>query len=163
MPLAGAAAPRAHPPRACPPRSSQQVFTEHTHIVAIKTSGNVYCWEAVEQLCLKPKSLRDLITGGAAAGVGRGCRGGGGRRAWPAELKVGAWRSGRRVPRAERGTPAGPRARCTPLTLSTPLSYPTADEPFKRSDIIHLQDPLNLAGRNLVRVFFDCGTLRTSL
>ncbi|PSC74703.1 peptidyl-prolyl cis-trans isomerase CYP65 [Micractinium conductrix] len=62
-----------------------KVFTEHTHIVAIKPTGNVYCWEAVEELCVKPKNLRDLLT----------------------------------------------------------------DEPFTRKDIIHLQDPLNLAGRNL--------------
>lgn len=49
-----------HVPRLpCP----AQVFTEHTHIVAVKPSGNVYCWEAVEQLCLKPKNLRDLLTG----------------------------------------------------------------------------------------------------
>lgn len=39
-----------------------QVFTEHTHIVAIRTSGNVYCQEAIEQLCIKPKNLRDLLT-----------------------------------------------------------------------------------------------------
>ena len=37
-------------------------FTPHTHIVAIKTSGNVYCREAVENLCYKTKSLKDLIT-----------------------------------------------------------------------------------------------------
>ncbi|PRW20338.1 peptidyl-prolyl cis-trans isomerase CYP65 [Chlorella sorokiniana] len=62
-----------------------KVFTEHTHIVAVKPTGNVYCWEAVDELCLKPKNMRDLLT----------------------------------------------------------------DEPFTRKDIIHLQDPLNLAGRNL--------------
>ncbi|KAL4431394.1 hypothetical protein ABPG75_006650 [Micractinium tetrahymenae] len=62
-----------------------KVFTEHTHIVAVKTTGNVYCWEALEELCLKPKNMRDLLT----------------------------------------------------------------DEPFTRKDIIHLQDPLNLSGRNL--------------
>jgi peptidyl-prolyl cis-trans isomerase-like protein 2 len=37
-------------------------FTPHTHIVAIKTSGNVYCREAIENLCYKTKSLKDLIT-----------------------------------------------------------------------------------------------------
>ncbi|EFN51543.1 hypothetical protein CHLNCDRAFT_49208 [Chlorella variabilis] len=62
-----------------------KVFTEHTHIVAVRPTGNVYCWEAVEELCLKPKNMRDLLT----------------------------------------------------------------DEPFTRKDLIHLQDPLNLSGRNL--------------
>lgn len=40
-----------------------KVFTEHTHIVAVRTTGNVYCWEAVDELCVKPKSWKDLITG----------------------------------------------------------------------------------------------------
>ncbi|PNW77920.1 hypothetical protein CHLRE_10g457000v5 [Chlamydomonas reinhardtii] len=39
-----------------------KVFTEHTHIVAIKTTGNVYCWEAVEELNVKPKNWKDLLT-----------------------------------------------------------------------------------------------------
>ncbi|KAI3424379.1 hypothetical protein D9Q98_009932 [Chlorella vulgaris] len=62
-----------------------KVFTEHTHIVAVRTSGNVYCWEAIDELCLKPKNMRDLLT----------------------------------------------------------------DEPFNRKDLIHLQDPLNLSGKDL--------------
>lgn len=33
-----------------------QVFTEHTHIVAVRVTGNVYCWEAVEELCIKSKA-----------------------------------------------------------------------------------------------------------
>ena len=33
-------------------------FTPHTHIIAIKTSGNVYCKEAVENLCYKTKNLK---------------------------------------------------------------------------------------------------------
>ena len=68
---------------ACPVLN--KVFNENTHIVAIKPTGNVYCWEAVDELCLKPKNLRDLTT----------------------------------------------------------------DEPFSRKDLIHLQDPQNLAGKNL--------------
>lgn len=39
-----------------------KVFTEHTHIVAIKTTGNVYAYEAIEQLNIKAKNLRDLLT-----------------------------------------------------------------------------------------------------
>ena len=39
-----------------------QVFTESTHIVAIRTSGNVYAWEAVEELNIKPRFMRDLLT-----------------------------------------------------------------------------------------------------
>jgi peptidyl-prolyl cis-trans isomerase-like 2 len=63
-----------------------KVFNENTHIVCVKTSGNVYCWEALDELCLKPKNLKDLIT----------------------------------------------------------------EEPFKRSDIIHIQDPKDLSGKNFV-------------
>lgn len=62
-----------------------KVFNENTHIVAVRPTGNVYCWEALDELCLKTKNLRDLLT----------------------------------------------------------------DEPFTRKDIIHIQDPLNLSGKNL--------------
>ncbi|XP_047527968.1 RING-type E3 ubiquitin-protein ligase PPIL2 [Vanessa atalanta] len=36
-------------------------FTKNSHIVAISTSGNVYCYEAVEQLNIKGKNWKDLI------------------------------------------------------------------------------------------------------
>ncbi|XP_045491534.1 RING-type E3 ubiquitin-protein ligase PPIL2 [Colias croceus] len=36
-------------------------FTKNSHIVAIRTSGNVYCYEAVEQLNIKGKNWKDLI------------------------------------------------------------------------------------------------------
>lgn len=39
------------------PQVMGKVFTEHTHIVAVKTTGNVYCWEAVEEL-----NVRGLTT-----------------------------------------------------------------------------------------------------
>lgn len=39
-----------------------KVFNENTHIVAVKTTGNVYCMEAVERLNLKPRNMRDLVT-----------------------------------------------------------------------------------------------------
>nr|XP_027204347.1 RING-type E3 ubiquitin-protein ligase PPIL2-like [Dermatophagoides pteronyssinus] len=39
-----------------------KVFNENTHIVAIKTTGNVFSYEAVEQLNLKTNHLFDLIT-----------------------------------------------------------------------------------------------------
>mmetsp|Transcript_24272 Transcript_24272/g.47537 ORF Transcript_24272/g.47537 Transcript_24272/m.47537 type:complete len:525 (-) Transcript_24272:247-1821(-) len=38
-------------------------FSAHTHIVAIWTSGNVYAYEAIEELNLKPKMMKDLLTG----------------------------------------------------------------------------------------------------
>jgi peptidyl-prolyl cis-trans isomerase-like protein 2 len=38
------------------------VFNENTHIVAIKTSGNVYAFEAVERLNIKAKFWKDLMT-----------------------------------------------------------------------------------------------------
>ncbi|XP_063973640.1 RING-type E3 ubiquitin-protein ligase PPIL2 [Diachasmimorpha longicaudata] len=38
-----------------------KVFSRHTHIVAVKTTGNVFSYEAVEQLNIKTKNWRDLI------------------------------------------------------------------------------------------------------
>uniref|UniRef100_A0A8C9FC74 RING-type E3 ubiquitin-protein ligase PPIL2 n=1 Tax=Pavo cristatus TaxID=9049 RepID=A0A8C9FC74_PAVCR len=38
------------------------VFTNNSHIVAIKTTGNVFAYEAVEQLNIKPKCYKDLLT-----------------------------------------------------------------------------------------------------
>ena len=35
-----------------------QVFTDSTHIVAIKPSGNVYCWEAIHELNIKPRFMQ---------------------------------------------------------------------------------------------------------
>ncbi|KAJ3155918.1 RING-type E3 ubiquitin-protein ligase ppil2 [Geranomyces variabilis] len=62
-----------------------KVFTENTHIVAIKPSGNVYSYEAVERLNIKTKNWADLMT----------------------------------------------------------------DEPFKRKDVITLQDPHDILARNI--------------
>jgi len=39
-----------------------KVFTENTHIVAIKTTGNVMSYEAVEELNIKPQNWRELLT-----------------------------------------------------------------------------------------------------
>ena len=38
-----------------------KTFNQHTHIVAIKTTGNVYSYEAVKELNLKAGSLVDLL------------------------------------------------------------------------------------------------------
>ena len=38
-----------------------KIFNNHTHIVAIRTTGHVYCHEAVKELNLKAKCMRDLI------------------------------------------------------------------------------------------------------
>lgn len=38
------------------------VFTNNSHIVAVRTTGNVYAYEAVEQLNIKAKNFRDLLT-----------------------------------------------------------------------------------------------------
>jgi peptidyl-prolyl cis-trans isomerase-like protein 2 len=61
------------------------VFTENTHIVAIKATGNVYAYDTIERLNIKVKHWKDLMN----------------------------------------------------------------DEPFKRRDIIPLQDPNDLSLRNL--------------
>ena len=37
-------------------------FTDKSHIVAIKSTGNVFSYEAVEQLNLKPKNWKELLT-----------------------------------------------------------------------------------------------------
>ncbi|KAI8749034.1 RING-type E3 ubiquitin-protein ligase ppil2 [Biomphalaria glabrata] len=39
-----------------------KVFNENAHIVAIKTTGNVYSYEAVERLNIKPCHWKDLLT-----------------------------------------------------------------------------------------------------
>ncbi|XP_062130404.1 RING-type E3 ubiquitin-protein ligase PPIL2 [Drosophila sulfurigaster albostrigata] len=36
-------------------------FSKNSHIVAVGTTGNVYCWEAIEQLNIKTKNWKDLI------------------------------------------------------------------------------------------------------
>uniref|UniRef100_A0A1A9X4W7 RING-type E3 ubiquitin-protein ligase PPIL2 n=1 Tax=Glossina brevipalpis TaxID=37001 RepID=A0A1A9X4W7_9MUSC len=36
-------------------------FTKNSHIVAVATTGNVYCWEAIEQLNIKTKNWKDLV------------------------------------------------------------------------------------------------------
>mmetsp|Transcript_1198 Transcript_1198/g.1951 ORF Transcript_1198/g.1951 Transcript_1198/m.1951 type:complete len:562 (+) Transcript_1198:133-1818(+) len=40
-----------------------KVFNNNTHIVAIRTTGNVFCFEAVDELNLKAKNFTDLLTG----------------------------------------------------------------------------------------------------
>ncbi|KAI9017599.1 cyclophilin-like domain-containing protein [Gaertneriomyces semiglobifer] len=67
----------------CP--MTYKVFNENTHIVAVKPSGNVYAYEAIEELNVKPKYWKDLLT----------------------------------------------------------------DEPFKRKDLITIQDPHNIQSRNI--------------
>ncbi|GBN08273.1 Peptidyl-prolyl cis-trans isomerase-like 2, partial [Araneus ventricosus] len=39
-----------------------KVFNENSHIVAVKTTGNVFSYEAVEQLNLRSKNFKDLLT-----------------------------------------------------------------------------------------------------
>ncbi|TGZ46907.1 hypothetical protein CRM22_011076 [Opisthorchis felineus] len=39
-----------------------KVFNENTHIVAIKVTGNVYCYEAVERLNVKANNYFDLLS-----------------------------------------------------------------------------------------------------
>ncbi|CAI5495766.1 unnamed protein product, partial [Closterium sp. Naga37s-1] len=40
----------------------KKVFTEFTHIVAVKTTGNVFCYEAIRELNVKPKNWKELLT-----------------------------------------------------------------------------------------------------
>lgn len=39
-----------------------KAFTDNTHIVALKVSGNVFAWDTVERLNIKAKSWRDLVS-----------------------------------------------------------------------------------------------------
>ncbi|KAK9064898.1 hypothetical protein SSX86_016280 [Deinandra increscens subsp. villosa] len=39
-----------------------KVFTEFTHIVAVKTTGNVFSYEAVKELNIKTKNWKELLT-----------------------------------------------------------------------------------------------------
>eukprot|EP01128_Nolandella_sp_AFSM9_P006800 TRINITY_DN3576_c0_g1_i1.p1 TRINITY_DN3576_c0_g1~~TRINITY_DN3576_c0_g1_i1.p1 ORF type:complete len:515 (+),score=153.29 TRINITY_DN3576_c0_g1_i1:76-1620(+) len=40
-----------------------KTFTDYTHIVAIRTTGNVYAWDAIEKLNIKARNWKELITG----------------------------------------------------------------------------------------------------
>lgn len=40
----------------------KKVFTEYTHIVAVKTTGNVFCHEAIKELNIKTKNWKELLT-----------------------------------------------------------------------------------------------------
>ncbi len=40
-----------------------KVFNNNSKIVAIRTTGNVYSLEAVQELNIKPKNYEDLLTG----------------------------------------------------------------------------------------------------
>lgn len=39
-----------------------KVFTEFTHIVSVKTTGNVFCYEAIKELNIKTKNWKELLT-----------------------------------------------------------------------------------------------------
>lgn len=39
-----------------------KIFTEFTHIVAVRTTGNVFCYEAIKELNLKTKNWKELLT-----------------------------------------------------------------------------------------------------
>jgi peptidyl-prolyl cis-trans isomerase-like 2 len=40
-----------------------QVFNDHSRIWAIKTTGNVYSADAIEELNIKAKNFEDLMSG----------------------------------------------------------------------------------------------------
>lgn len=39
-----------------------KAFTDNTHIVALRPSGNVFAWDTIERLNIKPKMWRDLVS-----------------------------------------------------------------------------------------------------
>ena len=44
----------------CP--ATFKVFNDNSHIVAIRTTGQVYSWDAVNRLNIKPNIWKDLVT-----------------------------------------------------------------------------------------------------
>ena len=56
------------------PIFSPKVFNDNSRILAIKTSGNVFAAEAVEELNFKAKGWNDLLTGEAFTKKVRGVR-----------------------------------------------------------------------------------------
>ena len=38
-----------------------KVFNQHTHIVAIRATGNVFCYEAIKELNIKTNNMADLL------------------------------------------------------------------------------------------------------
>jgi len=46
-------------PFGCP--VTGRAFTPSSHIVAVRPTGNVFSFEAVERLCLRPRNFRDLL------------------------------------------------------------------------------------------------------
>ena len=59
--------------------TQRQEFTDHSKVVAVKPSGNVYAWDAVEELNIKRKNWTDLMTGEPFTrkdvSASRGCEG----------------------------------------------------------------------------------------
>ena len=39
-----------------------KVLTNNTHIIAIKSSGNVFAYDTIDRLNIKPRMWRDLVT-----------------------------------------------------------------------------------------------------
>ena len=39
-----------------------KTFTDSTRICCVKTTSNVYCADAIEELCVKAKNWKDLLT-----------------------------------------------------------------------------------------------------
>ncbi|KAL8945677.1 MAG: hypothetical protein Q9222_007817, partial [Ikaeria aurantiellina] len=39
-----------------------KVFTDNTHIVALKNTGNVFTYDTIERLNIKAKNWRDLVS-----------------------------------------------------------------------------------------------------
>jgi peptidyl-prolyl cis-trans isomerase-like protein 2 len=48
---------------ACP--ATGKVFGEHTKLAAVRTTGHVYSYEALDTLCFGPRNLKDLVDGTA--------------------------------------------------------------------------------------------------
>jgi peptidyl-prolyl cis-trans isomerase-like protein 2 len=40
-----------------------KVFSQHSHIVALKPTGNVFLWSAIDDLCIQQKNMVDLVDG----------------------------------------------------------------------------------------------------
>lgn len=115
------------------------MFTQHTHIVAVKTTGNVYCYEVGRQS--RGSDTHPIGTPSRPddkAVLVAGCRG---TQHQAKELE------------GEDASTTAVRPRPIPLppllTRGCILQDLLTDERFTRKDIITIQDPLNIAAKEL--------------
>lgn len=114
-----------------------KVFTEHTHIAAVKTTGNVYAYEAVGGVCftLSSSNFAAMYRHYAGSVIDRQAH----------STKAALYVQTATYACAQFLLIAYSSMQLEELNIK-PKNWKDllTDEPFTRKDIIHLQDPLNL-------------------